>query len=304
MRHLPPAQVEMAPASVVYLHGAEAGHPRVPWPAVPPVNYLGQLASSFQARLASERAWIEREDCDFYHTAVLRSGEVIPGAWDLRGSESAYTGGIELRGRRVLELGPATGYLSFYMDDQGADVVGFDVGYDVSIDLLPRPGIDPFVARNDAARYVGAVENSWWYLHREREARAKVVYGDIYDMPGDLGAFDVTLVGAILIHLRDPFAALAQAAARTTKQIVVTELIQDPDLPADDSLARFAPLGIEYQTNWWAHTPGVVRRMLAALGFETVSTTFHSCKHHLGHDLTKPAVDMPMFTIVAERPAE
>jgi hypothetical protein len=172
----------------------------------------------------------------------------------------------------------------------------------VPIDLLPRPGVDPYSARNDAARYIGAVQNSWWYLHRLLGSRAQMVYGNIYEMPGDMGEFDTTVVGAILLHLRDPFAALAQAAAKTRRQIVVTELIQDPDLPADDSLARFAPLGIEYQTNWWAHTPGVVRRMLAALGFESVSIDYHSYKHHLGHDLSKPAVDMPMFTIVANRP--
>jgi O-methyltransferase len=273
----------------------------VPWPAVPPAGYLGQLEPAFQRRLASERAWIDRGDCDFYHSAVLADGTVIPGAWDLRGTEPSYLGGIALAGQRVLELGPASGYLTFYMEAQGADVVGFDVGYDIAIDLIPRTGIDPYVARNDAARYIGAVQNAWWYLHRDLRSKAKVVYGDIYDMPGDLGSFDISVFAAILIHLRDPFRALAQAAGRTTRQIVVTELVQDPNLDPDDSLARFAPLGVGQQTNWWAHTPGFVRRMLEALGFTNSTTTFHSHRHHLGHDLSTEAVDMPMFTVVAER---
>jgi hypothetical protein len=101
--------------------------------------------------------------------------------------------------------------------------------------------------------------------------------------------------------LRDPFTAIAQAAARTKHTIVVTELIQDPRLDPEDSLARFAPLGVGYHTNWWAHTPCVVKRMLDAFGFEATSTIYHTCKHHLGHDLSKPPVDMTMFTVTAER---
>lgn len=295
------AAVQIPPASVVHVNGADDASPRSPWPALPPPGYLGQLTPEFQASLRSKREWIERKDCDFYHTLVLRSGEVIQGAWDLRNKELDYLGGISLRGQRLLEMGPASGYLTFFMEDAGADVVGFDAGYDVAVDLIPRPGIDQVAALNDAARYVGVMQNSWWYAHRERDSKAKMAYGNVYDLPGDLGTFDVAVFGSILIHLKDPFTALAQAAARTTKRIVVTEPVQDPGMDPEDSLARFAPLGVDYHTNWWAHTPGVVKRMLEALGFKAISTTFDHYPHRLGHDLTKPPVDMHMFTVVAER---
>ena len=61
---------------------------------------------------------------------------MLPGAWDLRGHEPAYLGGVDVAGKRVLELGPATGYLTFYMERMGAEVVSFEAGFDVSIDLL------------------------------------------------------------------------------------------------------------------------------------------------------------------------
>lgn len=289
---------------VVYLHGSEAARPRVAWPSLPPRGYLGQLEREFQRRLAAQREFIELDDCIFYHASVLTDGRIVKGPWDLRGTEATYLGGIQLRGRRVLELGPASGHISYYMESEGADVVGFDVGYDVTIDLLPRPGVDPVWARNDAARYVGAVQNSWWYLHRDRGSSVKAVYGRIYELPGDIGTFDVSVFAAILLHLRDPFLALEEAARRTTGQIVVTEPLEDSDVDRpEENIARVAPWGLENHTNWWSHTPGSIKRMLGHLGFSRVATTYHTQKHHLGHELGKPAVDMRMFTIVAERPS-
>ena len=110
---------------------------------------------------------LTRADCHFYQSVELPGGEVIDGPWDLRGRELEYLGGIDLAGRRVLELGPATGALTYFMEREGADVVSFDVGYDVSIDLYPAPGnADTRKLRLDHARKTSEVQNSWWYLHR------------------------------------------------------------------------------------------------------------------------------------------
>ena len=94
------------------------------WPAYPPPQYLGQLTDKFQAMLAGERSNIAREECDFYHTVELPNGEVVSGPWDLRGHEHEYLGGVDVRAKRVLELGPATGALTYFMERAGADVDG------------------------------------------------------------------------------------------------------------------------------------------------------------------------------------
>jgi SAM-dependent methyltransferase len=293
---------EAGPPPAVYLHGAEGSRPRSLWPSFPPPSYLGQLDPAFQVRLAEERAFIDQDDCHWYHLSVLRNGEVIPGAWDLRGGEDTYLGGVALAGKRILELGPASGYLTFHMEREGAEVVGLDAGWDVSIDLLPRPGVDTTSLRMGYMQFIGAVQNSWWYVHRDLGSTAKVVYGDIYRLPADLGMFDVSLFGAILLHLRDPFSAIAQAALRTTERIVVTDLVQDPALDQNDNVLRFAPMGMEHLTNWWSITPGAVCRMLSHVGFGQTTVTYHTQKHHLGHDLAAAPVDMSMFTVIGERP--
>ena len=107
------------------------------------------------------------DDFVWYHATELPDGTVLPGAWDLRGQESAYLGGVDLSGKRVLELGPATGYLTFYMERMGAEVVSFEAGFDVSIDTLPVKGEDQAESRRRVMQEtVDANHDAWWYLHR------------------------------------------------------------------------------------------------------------------------------------------
>ncbi len=276
--------------------------PRTLWPSFPPPKYLGQLTDEFQKELAVERDYLELRDCEWYHTSELANGDVVPGAWDLRGGEGDYIGHTPLAGRTVLEFGPATGAMTYFMEHEGAAVTCMEVGYDVPINLMPLPGINERERRMQAMHVIGAVNNSWWFLHRDKASTAKIVYGDIYDLPGDLPQFDVSVFGAILLHLQNPYAALAQGAAQTKEQIVVTDLV--PDLPGalEDNLLRFNPHGVgEESTHWWWMTPGAVIAMLARLGFGNARVTQHSQKHHLGHDLTEPAVDAHMYTVVADR---
>ena len=128
--------------------------------------------------------------------------------WDLRGHEPAYLGGVDLAGKRVLELGPATGALTFYMERMGAEVVSFEAGFDVSIDTLPVKGEDQHEERLRVMQEtIDRNHDGWWYLHRTLGSSARFVQGNIYDMPADLGTFDITVVGAILLHLREPWGA-------------------------------------------------------------------------------------------------
>jgi hypothetical protein len=274
------------------------------WPAAPPPGYLGQLDDAFQRDMAERWAFVQPDDCVFYHAAELPSGEVIPGAWYLLGEEDRYLGQPKLGGKRVLELGPASGCLTWWMERQGAEVVGFDVGFDVSIDMLPAPTRDLQADRLQAMQGDGivGVQNSWWYMHRELGSAARIAYGDIYRLPTDFGRFDVSVFGALLIHLRDPYSALAQAAAVTDQTMIVVEPVQgglDNDF---DSIMRFDPVGNpDHPTNWWALSPGAVVTMLKRLGFGRSRVERHRQRHHLGHRLDEPPTMMEMYTVIADR---
>jgi O-methyltransferase len=250
--------------------------------------------------MADSRSLLELGDCDFYHTFEHRNG-LLRGAWDLRTHEPEYLGFVPLGGRRVLELGPSSGYLTFFMERCGASVVGFDAGFTAEIDLLPVSGWDMYAARTTHMHMIGRYQNSWWFMQRELASRAKMVYGNIYGLPGDLGTFDVAFFGNILLHLRDPFAAISEAARVTRSTLVVSETLTAAAAGEDRGLMIFDPVGGEHPTNWWSLSPGAVVTMLKRVGFSRTALTYHSQKHHVGHDLSRPAIDVPMFTVVAER---
>src|SRR5271154_5004596 len=122
---------------------AEVPAPRRPLlPTYPPKGYVGQLDHTFQAAQSERRRGSDLDDFVWYHATELPDGTVLPGVWDLRGHESAYLGGVDFAGKRVLELGPATGYLTFFMERMGAQVVSFEAGFDVPVDTLPVKGED------------------------------------------------------------------------------------------------------------------------------------------------------------------
>jgi O-methyltransferase len=275
----------------------------VRWPSFGPPGYLGQLDDEYQRALADERAALTRADCRFYHSVELPGGEVIAGPWDLRGREHEYLGNVDLGGRRVLELGPATGALTYYMERAGADVVSFDVGYDVSIDLHPAPGnVDTRKLRLDHAQMIGETQNSWWYLHREYASKARMVYGDIYALPGDLGEYDVSVFAAILLHLRSPVAALEQAARHTRDTIIVTEPWAFGRESMHDNIMKIFPFGESGRwTLWWSISAGAVVQMLDAMGFRNVRVVEHTQRHQFGHATDAAYDDMEMYTVVASR---
>ena len=268
-------------------------------PSYPPHDYLGQLDPAFQAALSARRADADLSNFTWYHATELPDGTVLPGVWDLRGHESAYLGGVDLAGKRVLELGPATGYLTFYMERMGAEVVSFEAGFDVPINTLPVKGQDqPDERLRVMQDTIDPNHDGWWHLHRAFGSSAKFVQGNIYDMPGDLGTFDITVVGAILLHLREPWGALSQAAQRTTETMIVTEPLQDDLDPPESNIMRFSPSAEHHLTNWWSIYPGAVVSMLGRLGFGDTVTTMHSQRHHLAHDIVADAIDQPMYTVV------
>ena len=75
--------------------------------------------------------------CAFYHYMDIPGHGVVEGKWDLRGREDQYLGGVNFKGKRVLELGTASGFLCFYMESKGAEVVARDIGENQEWDVVP-----------------------------------------------------------------------------------------------------------------------------------------------------------------------
>jgi O-methyltransferase len=242
---------------------------------------------------------VELSECYFYHRVRLRDGRYIDGPWNLIDGEEEYLGGVQVEGRRVLEFGPASGWLTAWLELQGASVVGFDAGWDLCLDVLPLAHLDREELQRQTVDFLCRVQNAWWYLHRDLGLFAQVVYGPIYDLPDDIGRYDISVFAAILTHLRDPFRALEQAAQRTDEAIVVVEPLV-VDLGGVGSITRWNPCGSTNPAVWWFHTPAAIVDMLSMLGFSKATVTYHQQPYKI-ENTDGPRQDSPFFTVVGRR---
>ena len=229
-------------------------------------------------------------DCYFYHRFELPGHGLVGDSWDLRGGEDAYLGGVSFAGKRVLEMGTASGFLCRHMESRGAEVVAFDLSSEQSWDLVPFAGLDVATFRTQLKNHIRQINNGWWLAHRLCHSKANVVYGNIYDVPAAIGPVDVATFGAILLHLRDPFHALSNALRLTRETVIVTEV--HPDQPHGSGLGTVArdrashpgalyflpdarTTDVSMGTAWWSFPPEVICRFLAVLGFEKTVVTEH-----------------------------
>jgi SAM-dependent methyltransferase len=219
---------------------------------------------------AEPRIVTDLSECHFYHAMDFPDGQFGRGNWDLRGSFDKYTANVPFAGKRVLDVGTASGFLTFEAEKRGAEVVSFD-----SASPKMHAGL-PFI---EIRRRGGSaieddfegVRNAYWYAHRAYGSRAKCYYGDVYNLPDELGEFDIVLVGAILCHLRDPVGALTSIAQRCRNQLIITEGIIESRQAFMAFLGSPAKQpGMNNYNNWWNLSLGLYGMLLEILSFKIV----------------------------------
>jgi len=222
-------------------------------------------------------------DCFFYHTMDLPGFGEVKGHWDLRGRFDDYIGGVDLKGKTVLDVGTATGFLSFEAEKRGAArVLSFDISDPRQQTFLPfKDNLycrDPDGWAATSGTEIEQWKNAYWLCHRLLDSRAEVFYGNIYDLPKELGQFDIAIVGAVLEHLSDQVTALASIARLTKeKMIVITPLLE-----TEDRIARFAGSADhpEDDFTWWTYSVGVYREVFRMLGFTIANIKHAEYRYH------------------------
>ena len=222
-----------------------------------------------ESLFAKPRHGVRLEDCLFYHTMDLPGFGTVPGGWDLRGAFAI--GNVDLYGKSVLDVGTASGFLSFSAEQAGAkEVVSFD------IDIGDRQHLLPFkdsLYYRDHARWAAERtahfdlwKNAYWLAHGAYGSHARAVYGDVYNLPPGLGMFDVAIICAVMDHMSDPIRAMASIARHVPERLVLGVWIPTP---TEDPIAWF--LGSaerpEGDAVFWAYSISVYRQVLGMLGF-------------------------------------
>jgi SAM-dependent methyltransferase len=242
---------------------------------------IGEVKTT-KTLLAEPRLVDSLEDCYFYHTMELPGFGVVRGHWDLRGRFEEYIGDVCVAGKSVLDVGAATGFLSFEVERLGASrVVSFDMSDVRQQAFVPFKGKLYFEDYESWVYYhtltVEKWKNAYWLCHRVLGSKAEVYYGNVYTLPPELGQFDVAFVGALLEHLSDPVAALSSIARLTRETLVLgTPLIQ-----TEERIARFEPRADrpEDDYTWWTYSVGLYREVLAILGFRVEKISYGNYFH-------------------------
>lgn len=223
--------------------------------------------------LEKPRLVTDPRKCIFYHTMDIPGLGTQAGQWDLRGRFNEYVGNVDVLHKRVLDVGCASGYLSFAAEAAGAsEVFSFDMDTPARQHLLPfRNGLyfsnfEEWVRQRRAG--IEQWRNAYWLAHNRLNSRARVIYGDIYDIPQEYGQFDVVLVGSVLEHLSDPIRALASISRVASSTIVITT----PALQTEEPVAQFMGdrNNPEIDYVFWVYSLGIYRHVLGMLGFELV----------------------------------
>ncbi len=184
-----------------------------------------------------------------YHSLELADGTVIPGLIGidaLKARIRSFPIPEDLRGKRVLDVGAASGWNSFEMERRGADVVAVD-----------------------------CVEFEEFQMARALLG-SKVDYRilDVDELtPDSVGRFDYVLFFGVLYHLRHPLLGLERICALTTEAAFVESFVTDtgPDSTAPCTLEFYETNELGGQIdNWCGPNTNCLLALCRAAGFARV----------------------------------
>jgi len=205
---------------------------------------------------------------NWYHTIELPGGVVTPGWFDLRPLVDKLPW-PDVAGKRCLDVGTYDGYLAFELERRGAREV-------VAVDIAGHEDWDwPANARAQGperlAEMAGEKGRGFEIARDALGSKVQKQLLNIYDLdPSLVGTFDVVVVGALLLHLRDPIRALEAVRSVCGGELLSWEQI---DLPLT-AVHRSKPVahldGSGDGIQWWRPNIAGYHRMLFSAGFEVL----------------------------------
>lgn len=183
-----------------------------------------------------------------YHSLELNDGTVIPGLIPvplLKARLDRYPLPADLRGRRVLDIGAASGWNSFECERRGAEVVAIDC---VEYEELPA-------------------------VKKLRGSKLEYAVIDIEELtPERFGLFDYVLFFGVFYHLRHPLLGLENVCAVTRGEAFIESYVIDDAPDPSRCYMEFYEtdeLGGQID-NWCGPTTQCLMAMTRSAGFPRV----------------------------------
>ncbi|HTC34026.1 MAG TPA: DUF1698 domain-containing protein [Bryobacteraceae bacterium] len=196
-----------------------------------------------------------------YHALTLPDGTEIPGLIPVKALEqriNSFPIPASLAGRRVLDVGAASGWNSFEMARRGADVMAIDC---VDFEELRT------------ANELSGLKIDYRILDVDELDRETI------------GDFDYVLFFGVLYHLRHPLLALEKICALTRETAFVESFVTDsPDAPSDACTLEFYEtdqLGGQID-NWFGPTAKCLVALCRSAGFVRVKLEYVAAERRAG----------------------
>lgn len=215
----------------------------------------------------------DKSDCIFYHTMEFPGEPVIEGGWDIRGHFDGYIGGYDIAGKTLLDVGAASGFLSFAAEQAGATVTSLEARSGADFTQVPhaRSGYlndrPTFVAETD--EILRKLKNSYWYGWHRLNSRAEVVYAPLEQAALWERRFDVVLAGAITEHLSDPVTAIGNLSVLAKEAVIIAfDPVVDSDEMTMTAGSNWKALKPRADHTWYFLSRGLYRQVFENLGFD------------------------------------
>lgn len=218
-----------------------------------------------------------------YHSIDLPDGSVLPGLQTiehLRWRLERFDLPLDLRGKRVLDVGAWDGWFSFECERRGAEVVAVDC-----------VALDTFL---EARQLLGSKVEYLTLDVNELSARR-------------LGRFDIVLFFGVLYHLRHPLVGLEKAVELSTDLAVIESFVipsEDRPNPAVMEFYERGELGGQID-NWFGPTPECLAALCRSAGFAQVELKDTSnqrtsiiCRRHWPEPDRVPSENAPQLHAV------
>jgi len=231
-------------------------------------------------------------ECNWYHTFEFPDGTLVRGRWDYRKNVDDYLGKLNYKGKSVIEIGPASGYLTRAMEQRGADVFCVETCADNIWDVVPRLDRNTDEYIRSRKELMPRLWKSWWLTRKVFGGTAQIAYLGAASIDGLESSvrFDIGLVGSVLQHFANPYLILSQLAKRCDMIVVAEAYIPRLYLPGRN-LIEFLPAANNNNLgSWWLLSATVVDQMMETLNFSKTKG-YHSFFRRWDLKNTDPAKD-------------
>jgi tRNA (mo5U34)-methyltransferase len=238
----------------------------------------------------------------WYHTIELPGGIVTPGEYDTRAALRRIPFPTSLDGRRCLDVGTHDGFWAFAMERRGAaEVIAIDLddprGGDFS-EPVPELSGEALVDR-------GSRLQSFACAHAALGSRVERRDLSVYRLDAtEVGRFDFAFIGTLLLHLRDPVAALTaiRKVLRPGGRLLVNEPVLLGMSLRHPRLAVHELQLLPGKPFWWVPNVRGLERCVAKAGFTvTGSGRPYLIPRGPGYDKPRNNLGSLMRTLLHER---